>query len=84
MRVHDAIEAEIFYRYGYKGREMVAIRAPFALSAYSEIIGRKIRIGGVEHFVRGVWRQISGPVQKGEPIGLEIEDATTAIESRPE
>ncbi|WP_457797984.1 hypothetical protein [Methylocystis sp. S23] len=69
----EAIEVEAFYRYGYRGREMIAIRSPFAMSSDSEIIGRRLRVGAAEHRVLGVWRQISGPIQKGEPIGAEIE-----------
>lgn len=69
----EPIEVEAFYRYGYRGREMIAIRSPFAMSADSEIVGRSIRVGASAHRVLGVLRQISGPIQKGEPIGVEIE-----------
>ncbi|WP_424360120.1 hypothetical protein [Methylocystis parvus] len=68
----EPIEVEAFYRYGYRGREMIAIRAPFAMSADSEIIGRNVRVGASVHHVMGVLRQISGPIQKGEPIGVEV------------
>jgi hypothetical protein len=83
MNNGDPIVAEAFYRYGYKGREMIAIRSPFAMSAYSEIIGRDIRVGAAVLRVLGVWRQISGPVQKGEPIGVEIESQAPATGSAP-
>lgn len=69
----EPIEVEAFYRYGYRGREMIAIRSPFAMSADSEIIGRTVRVGASVHRVLGVLRQISGPIQKGEPIGVEVE-----------
>lgn len=70
----DPIEVETFYRYGYRGRDMIAIRAPFAMSTDSEIVGRRVRVGNKAHRVRGVFRQISGPNQKGEPIGVEIDE----------
>lgn len=73
MSDSDAIEVEAFYRYGYRGREMIAIRSPFAMTANSEIIGRRVRVGAAVHRVLGVWRQISGPIQKGEPVGVEVE-----------
>ncbi len=78
MQDSEPIDVEAFYRYGYRGREMVAIRSPFAMSADSEIIGRSVRVGASVHRVRSVLRQISGPIQKGEPIGVEIEDETAA------
>lgn len=74
MPEEDAILVEAFYRYGYRGREMIAILSPFAMSASaSEIIGRSVCVDGVVHKVSGVSRQISGPIQKGEPIGVEID-----------
>ncbi len=73
MSEKEAIEAEAFYRYGFKGRDMIAVRAPFAMAADSEIVGRSLRVGGADYRVRAVSRQITGPVQKGEPIGVEVE-----------
>ncbi len=64
---------DAFYAYGYKGREMIAIAAPFAMSGETpEIIGRKVAISGVLYQVIGIARQISGKIHKGEPIGLEV------------
>jgi hypothetical protein len=74
----EPLEVEAFYRYGYRGREMIAIRSPFAMSSDSEIIGRNIRVGETSHCVLAVLRQISGPIQKGEPIGVEVEGAPAA------
>lgn len=68
----EPIEVEVFYRYGRGGRDMVAIRAPFAMASDAELIGRVLRIGDAAHAVRGVTRQASGPIQKGEPLGIEI------------
>lgn len=74
MAQDEPIEVEAFYRYGYRGRDMIAIRAPFAMSADAEIIGRRVRVGDEAYRVKGVFRQISGPIQKGEPIGVEIDE----------
>lgn len=67
----DPITAEVFYRYGYKGRDMIAIRAPFTMSGDSGLIGRRLRVGKEIFEVKRVLRQISGTIQKGEPIGVE-------------
>jgi hypothetical protein len=72
MTGRESIEVESFYRYGYEGREMVAIRAPFAMGAESAFVGQIVRIGNEAYTVRAVARQVSGPIQKGEPLGLEI------------
>ncbi len=72
MRNEEPIEVEVFYWYGRSGRDMVAIRAPFAMSSDAELIGRVLRIGDSAHSVRAVARQASGPIQKGEPLGIEI------------
>ena len=67
------ITLEPFYAYGYRGRSMMAVRAPFAMSSdASELVGQIARIDGAPYRVLGVWRQISGPIAKGEPIGLEV------------
>lgn len=72
MAAEQPIEVEVFYRYGHKGRDMIAIRAPSAMSGDAELIGRLLRIGDATHSVRAVARQVSGPIQKGEPLGIEI------------
>lgn len=75
MTVSDAIELEAFYPYGHGQREMFAVRAPFSMSAEAaELVGRTVRIGGSFYAVRGVARQITGPIHKGEPIGIEIRE----------
>jgi hypothetical protein len=67
------IMVEAFYRYGYKGREMLAIRAPFAMSADgAEIIGRLIESDEKRYVVASIARQISGPIHHGEPFGVEL------------
>lgn len=74
------VVVEAFYRYGYKGRPMLAIRAPFAMGADgAEIIGRVIDAGGRHHVVVGIARQISGPIHPGEPFGVELR-ANDALE----
>ena len=73
MSDEEPIELKAFYQYGYRGRDMIAIIAPFAMSAdASQIIGRRVRIGAETHRVSAVARQISGPIAVGEPIGIEI------------
>ncbi len=72
MMHEELIEVEVFYWYGRSGRDMVAIRAPFAMASDAELIGRVLRIGDVTHAVRAVARQVSGPIRKGEPLGIEI------------
>lgn len=75
MSAEEPIPVEVFYRYGHRGRDMIAIRAPFAMSAGGrELIGRAIRTPEGAHWVLGVLRQASGPIQKGEPIGVETGD----------
>jgi hypothetical protein len=73
MAASEPIEVESFYRYGYQGREMVAIRAPFAMDSASAFVDRIVRIGNDAYTVRAVARQVSGPIQKGEPFGIEID-----------
>ncbi|MFY9628816.1 MAG: hypothetical protein WAK03_11800 [Methylocystis sp.] len=70
----DPIPAlDAFYAYGYKGRNMIAIAAPFAMSGETpEILGREVAINGDHYEVLGISRQISGKIHKGEPIGLEV------------
>lgn len=73
------IALESYYSYGYQGRSMVAARAPFAMSGDApELVGRTVRIDGALYRVAGVFRQISGPIAKGEPIGLEVRAAESA------
>ena len=73
------IALETFYAYGYRGRSMIAARAPFAMSGEArELVGRIARIDGALYQVVGVWRQISGPIARGEPIGLEVQAAESA------
>lgn len=73
------IALESYYAYGYRGRSMMAVRAPFAMSGEAlELVGRIARIDGAPYEVVGVWRQISGPIAKGEPIGLEVRAAGSA------
>lgn len=70
------IAVEAFYHYGYKGRQMLAIRAPFAMGADgAEIIGRAIEADGRRYVVVSIARQISGPIHRGEPFGAELRAA---------
>jgi hypothetical protein len=78
MAEDEPIPVEAYYRYGYRGRDMIAIVSPFAMTTGSpEIVGRKVRAGDGVYRVLAVSRQISGPVQKGEPIGIVIDDPTS-------
>jgi hypothetical protein len=79
MADDEPIPVEAYYQYGYRGRDMIAIVSPFAMSPGSpEIIGRSVRVGDRIFRVLAVSRQISGPVQKGEPIGIEIDGPAPA------
>jgi hypothetical protein len=76
------ITVETFYRYGYGGRQMLAIRAPFAMGADgADIIGRAIETDGRRYVVAAIARQISGPIQRGEPFGVELRGADARDES---
>ena len=79
-QINQAEEAPIavgaFYHYGYGGREMLAIRAPFAMGAdAADIIGRAIEADGRRYVVLSIARQTSGPIHRGEPIGVELRGA---------
>ena len=64
---------EAFYSYGYDGKDMMAVRAPFSMTADAdEIIGQRVRIGALYYRVLAVRRQIHGPIPAGEPIGVEV------------
>lgn len=67
------LKLEAHYPYGYQGREMYAVRAPWAMSdAAEDLIGRAVEIESRHYRILGVWRQIRGPIAAGEPIGVEI------------
>lgn len=73
------IAVEAFYAYGYKGRRMLAIRAPFAMGADgAEFIGHVIEANARQHVVVAIARQIYGPIHQGEPIGVELGDTGAA------
>ena len=66
-------ELDAFYAYGYRGRAMFAVRAPFAMAADGRaLVGRIVRIQGARYEVRAIARQTSGPIAPGEPIGVEV------------
>ena len=76
MLANDPLDFEFFYAYAYKGRSMIAVRAPFAMSGEArEIVGRPARIGGANYEIVALARQTSGPIAKGEPIGVEVRPA---------
>ncbi len=76
------IAVDAFYRYGYKGRPMLAMRAPFAMAADgAEIIGRAIEADGRRYVVISIARQTSGPIHRGEPFGVELREADAREES---
>jgi hypothetical protein len=73
MQDESILNLEAFYPYGYKGREMIAVCAPFPMSGEApEIVGRRVAIGDAVFRVLSVARQITGKIHKGEPIGLEV------------
>jgi hypothetical protein len=74
VRVADdgPIAVEVFYRYGYQGRDMIAIRAPFTMPHDSELIGKRLCVSKDVFEVKSLLRQGSGWIQKGEPIGVEV------------
>lgn len=76
------ISVEAFYHYGYRGRRMLAIRAPFAMSAEgAEIVGRVIETQRRHYVVVSIARQVSGPIHRGEPFGVELREADAGEES---
>ncbi len=76
------LAVEVFYAYGFRGRPMLAIRSPFDMGGEArELVGRVIEAQGALRRVIAVSRQISGPINKGEPIGVEIEPATERVQS---
>jgi hypothetical protein len=81
MIAHNTdFDLDSFYEYGYQGKSMVAARAPFAMSQDGaglngeNFIGARARLSGRSVRIRSIWRQIGGPIAKGEPIGVEVED----------
>ena len=72
-RSDELLEIDVFYPYGYRGREMFAVRAPCAMSEKAEgLISRTFRVDGASYSILGVFRQISGPIAAGEPVGVEV------------
>lgn len=79
----DELDLESFYAYGYRAKNMFAVRSPFAMSGDAgELIGRRVRIAGGRYEILGVWRQISGPIAKGETIGVEARPAVPTPDAR--
>jgi len=67
------LDLENFYAYGFRGKTMMAVRSPFATTGDApDLIGRTARIGGARYEIVSLSRQISGPIAKGEPIGVEV------------
>lgn len=67
------LDLELLYAYGYRDRPMMAVRSPFATPGDApDLVGRIARIGGERVKILAISRQISGPIAKGEPIGVEI------------
>jgi hypothetical protein len=67
------LKLENYYPYGYQGREMHAVRAPWAMPGSAEdLIDRVVEIENRPYRILSVWRQIRGPIAAGEPIGVEI------------
>ena len=67
------LDLDVFYSYGYKGKSMLAVRAPFATTGDApDLVGRVALVGGQRYEIIAVSRQISGRIAKGEPIGIEV------------
>lgn len=66
----DDLHLEPFYSYGYKGKSMPAVRAPFATSA-TDLTGRIARVDGRRFEILSVARMASGPIARGKPTGVE-------------
>ena len=78
MPAEDVLDLDIFYAYGYQGRSMMAVRAPFAMAGDApDLVGRIARIGGARYEIVSVSRQITGPIAAGEPIGIEVRPASS-------
>ena len=73
MTTHSDLQLDLFYAYGHAGKSMMAVRAPFATSGEApDLIGRAAVIGGARYEIVSIARQITGPIAKGEPIGVEV------------
>jgi hypothetical protein len=82
-----AIGLYCFYAYGYKGRTMRAVRAPFMISEAGEgLVGRLAWIQGKLCRVVSIMRQIDGPTVAGDALGVEISlvDPTSASPPGPQ
>ena len=76
MSAEDALDLDVFYAYGYQGRSMMAVRAPFAMTGDApDLVGRIARISGAQYEILSISRQIAGPIAAGEPIGVEVRPA---------
>jgi hypothetical protein len=68
-----AIDLFSFYPYGYRGRIMYAVRAPFAMSEAGEgLVGRVVQLEGKLYRVLSIRRQVAGSMAIGETIGVEV------------
>ena len=71
--LREELELESFYAYGYRGRRMFAVRAPFATQADGRgLVGRTARIAGARYEIVAVSRQTTRPITEGESIGIEV------------
>ncbi len=69
----EPLDLDIFYPYGFQGREMFAARAPHAMSEKADgLVGCKLRVNGKIYSIIAVHRQVSGPIAAQEPVGLEV------------
>jgi hypothetical protein len=73
----EPLELDVFYPYGYQGREMFAVRSPRSMSEKAEgLVGHILRADGELFRILSVLRQISGPIAQGEPVGVEVRRLT--------
>ncbi len=79
-RTLEPLDLDIFYPYGFQGREMIAVRAPHAMSEKAAgLVGRTLRMEGALYIILGVHRQISGPIAAQEPVGLEVRPCNSEL-----
>lgn len=79
----DQIDLESFYAFRYRGMSMFAVRAPFAMDGEArQLVGQTARIAGHIYEILAVHRQITGPIARGEPIGVEVRPAPAASDAR--
>lgn len=74
-REFSEIALECFYPYGFRGKTMLAVSAPWATTGEApDLIGQIVGVGTARYRIVSISRQISGPIARGEPIGVEVRE----------